>query len=197
MTDRRMSQTDGAHHDEERQEPPRGKLLGLDVGLARIGVAVCDPLQLASRPVTVLERTSRRGDFETLARIVESEEAQAVICGLPLNMDGSEGEQARTVRKWALRLVHALRALMGRPIPIYFWDERLSTFAAGQIGVEGSAGVGEDAIAAAVILQSFLDEASAADAPDLGSIILADKQPAPDQAATRSVPDSEKGSASS
>jgi putative Holliday junction resolvase len=155
---------------------PMGKLLAFDVGLARIGIAVCDPLRLAARPLGVLQRASRRQDFERLARLVDEQEAVGVVCGLPLNMDGSEGDQARTTRKWAMRLAHALRALLGRPVPIALWDERLSTFAAQSIIAEKGLQVGraagpsartsgrrkgadeyEDAVAAAVILQSFLD----------------------------------------
>ena len=90
---------------------PSGKLLALDVGLKRIGVAVCDPLQLRVCPLTVLERRSRNQDFELLAKLIQDEEAQVILCGLPLNMDGSEGERAASVRKWAMRLAYALRAL--------------------------------------------------------------------------------------
>jgi putative Holliday junction resolvase len=137
-------------------EPP-GKLLALDVGLARIGVAVCDPLHLAARPLLVLTRASRREDFDRLAQVVKEQEAVAVVCGLPLNMDGSEGDQARMTRKWAMRLAHALRALLGRPIPVVLWDERLSSFTAQSIIAAQGLKVGEDAAAAAVILQDFLD----------------------------------------
>ncbi|HRA66076.1 MAG TPA: Holliday junction resolvase RuvX, partial [Caldilinea sp.] len=152
-----------------------GKLLALDVGLARIGVAVCDPLQLAARPLTVLQRRSRNEDFAQLANLVRREEVQAIICGLPLNMDGSEGEWAQTVRKWALRLAHALRALLGAPLPVIFWDERLSTYAAQTILAERGGDVAEDAAAAAVILQSYLDSRSAPAAVSYGRIDLPPK----------------------
>ena len=160
-------------------QPPSGKLLALDVGLARIGVAVCDPLQLRARPLSVIVRASRRQDFERLAGIVRAEEASAVICGLPLNMDVSEGDQARTVRKWAMRLAHALRALLGQPVPVIFWDERLSTFAAQELEAAESSSAGEDALAAAVILQRYLDRGTAADGEEYGSIALPAKD-APD-----------------
>lgn len=137
--------------------PEQGKLLALDVGLARIGIAVCDPLRLAARPLDVLTRASRRDDFAHLAGLVQTQEIVAVVCGLPLNMDGSEGDQARTTRKWAERLAHALRTLLGSPIPVILWDERLSTFTAQQIMAERGLAVAEDAAAAAVILQDFLD----------------------------------------
>lgn len=154
------------------QVTPSGKLLALDVGLARIGVAVCDPLQLRARPHGVVERTSRNVDFERLAGIVRTEEAQAIICGLPLNMDGSEGAQALTVRKWAMRLAHALRALLGRPVPIIFWDERLSTFEANKTSGFQASSSGDDATAAAVVLQRYLDRDVTADGEDYGRIVL-------------------------
>lgn len=136
--------------------PSEGKLLALDVGLARIGIAVCDPLRLAARPHSTLTRKSRRDDFAHLARVIEAEEVQGVVCGLPLNMDGTIGPQAQTTYKWAMRLAHALRVLLGHPLPIALWDERLSTFTAQELAHQWPRQVGEDAVAAAVILQSFL-----------------------------------------
>ncbi|MEZ4674287.1 MAG: Holliday junction resolvase RuvX [Caldilineaceae bacterium] len=133
-----------------------GKLLALDVGLARIGVAVCDPLRLAARPLRVIRRRSRREDFALLVQLIREQEAVAIICGLPLNMDGSEGPQAQTIRKWAERLATALQdADSSRPI--YFCDERLSTYEAQQLMADYGAKVEEDAAAAAVILQRYLD----------------------------------------
>lgn len=148
------------------------KLLALDVGLARIGVATCDPLGITVRPLTVIQRTSRRADFDRIAELIRQEEATAVLCGLPLNIDGSEGEQAATTRKWATRLAHALRAIFGTPLPILFWDERFTTFEAGQILAQTGQSMGEDAMAAAVILRSYLDAQKRVDAPDYGRIEL-------------------------
>lgn len=154
---------------------PRGKLLALDVGLARIGVAVCDGLQLTVRPLTVVQRRSRNEDFAQLAQLARAQEAQAVLCGLPLNMDGSEGSQAQTVRKWALRLAQALRVLLGHPLPVIFWDERLSTYAAQELLAEGKVQGGEDAVAAAVILQSYLDVRRSGEVLEYGCIVLPPK----------------------
>lgn len=160
----------------ENRRPIQGKLMALDVGLARIGVAVCDPLRLGVRPLTVVERKSRNEDFERLARLVDEEEAVAVVCGLPLAMDGSEADWTRTVRKWAKRLAYALRALLGRPIPVIFWDERLTTFAANEILSElDDDDIAEDAAAAAVILQYYLDALSRDDVADFGRIELPPK----------------------
>jgi putative holliday junction resolvase len=151
-----------------------GKLLALDVGLARIGVATCDPLQLAVRPLSVIHRTSRRADFEKLAALVKQEQPTAILCGLPLNMDGSEGPQAQMVRKWAMRLAQALRTLLGASPPILFWDERLSTFAAQEFLAQ-MPGQAEDAVAAAVILQSYLDSTRLGEERDYGRIELANQ----------------------
>jgi len=156
-----------------------GKLLALDVGLARIGIAVCDPLRLTVRPLTVLQRASRREDFQYLAQLVRNEEVGAVVCGLPLNMDGSESNQSQTVRKWALRLAQALRTLLGYPLPVIFWDERLTTFAAQEIMAEQGGKLAEDAVAAAVILQSYLDAQRRGEALDFGCIELPPRESAP------------------
>jgi putative holliday junction resolvase len=176
----KSSEGQGARGDTRDQTPaghlvtlsPQGKLIALDVGLARIGVAVCDGLQLTVRPLAVIQRRSRNDDFAQLAQLARQQEAQAVICGLPLNMDGSEGRQAQTVRKWAMRLAQGLRALMGRPLPVIFWDERLTTYAAQEIMAEGNVRGGEDAIAAAVILQSYLDAGQSGEQLDYGRIDL-------------------------
>ena len=135
---------------------PTGKVLALDVGMARIGVAVCDPLRLVARPLCVIRRRSRREDFDLLARLIRDEEVVAVVVGLPLNMDDSEGPQAQSVRKWAERLAYALREL-GQARRIVFWDERLSTFDAQALMADYGKKIGEDAAAAAVILQRYLD----------------------------------------
>ena len=137
---------------------PPGKIIALDVGDARIGVATCDPLRLTVRPLRTLRRHSRRRDFAALARIYAEEEAVLVVCGLPYNMDGSEGPQAHKMRNWAARFSRALQAIRGEEVPLVLWDERLSSFAADEwIAEAGSHAAGQDAIAAAVILRSYLD----------------------------------------
>jgi putative Holliday junction resolvase len=151
-----------------------GKLLALDVGMARIGVAVSDPLWLAARPLTVIRRRSRNEDFRLLADLVEREEVVAVICGLPLNLDGSESDQSATTRKWAQRLAFALRSILARPVPVIFWDERFSTFAAQEILADDDR-IAEDAAAAAVILQGYLDAQRAQETLDYGRIVLPGK----------------------
>ena len=137
---------------------PPGKIIALDVGAARIGVASCDPLRLTVRPLRTLRRHSRRRDFEAIAQIYAEEEAVLVVCGLPYNMDGSEGPQAQKMRNWAARFMRALRAIRGEEVPLVFWDERLSSFTADELIANGeSDAAGQDAVAAAVILRSYLD----------------------------------------
>lgn len=140
--------------------PIPGKLIALDMGLARIGVATCDPLGIAVRPLAVIHRRSRQEDFDRLVTIVAEQEAEAVICGLPLSMDDSESEQTKMTRTWALRLARALRTARKEPLPVIFWDERLSSFAAQELMADEpkrAQALGEDAYAAAVILRSYLD----------------------------------------
>lgn len=149
---------------------PAGKLMALDIGQARIGVAVCDPLQLGVRPLTVIQRRSRQEDFARLSELVRREEVQAIICGLPLNMDGSEGEQAQIVRRWARRLANALTETLGVTPPVIFWDERLSSHAAQTFLAGSKARTPDDAIAAAVILQSYLDARTMPESIDYGRI---------------------------
>lgn len=153
----------------------RGKLLAVDVGLARIGVAVCDALWLTVRPLIVIQRRSRREDFVQLAALVRGQEAAGVICGLPLNMDGSEGAQAQSVRKWAERCAYALRVELGYALPVIFWDERLSTFDAQEVMTQRSERMAEDAAAAAVILQRYLDAQRQGEGQRYGAIQLPDR----------------------
>src|SRR5262245_12010517 len=103
-----MSKAESTEQTTQNIFPTKGKLLALDVGLARIGIALCDPLRLRARPHSTLTRTSRNDDFAQLANIVKAEEVVGVVCGLPLNMDGSAGPQAQSTRKWAMRLAQAL-----------------------------------------------------------------------------------------
>jgi putative Holliday junction resolvase len=130
------------------------RALALDLGERRIGVAVSDALGMVARPLEIFPRTSRRADFAHIGALVASHQVDAVIVGLPLNMDGSEGRQAVWVREYCAALAETLA------VPVQLWDERLTSEEAVDIlRAQGkSAGKGEiDAVAAAVILQSYLD----------------------------------------
>lgn len=134
------------------------KVLGLDVGDKRIGTAVCDPLRLVARPLVTVVRGGRdRDNWAELAALVQKEEIAEIVCGLPLHMNGSEGEQAKRTRRWAKRFHAAMQEATGKALPLHFHDERLSSYAADAILASTGSRVSQDAAAAAVILQSWLD----------------------------------------
>ncbi len=130
--------------------------LALDIGDRRIGLAVGNDSARLARPLRVLTRRSKNEDFDAIARAVAEVDADELLVGLPLNMDGSEGPQAKRVRKYAERLRRRLN------IPLRYQDERLSSFIADQILAQRPSKKARsqpnDAIAAAAILQSFLDQ---------------------------------------
>jgi putative Holliday junction resolvase len=130
------------------------RYLAIDYGTRRSGLAICDVKETIASPLCVLR--GQESLLGQIAQIVKAEGVQAVVVGLPLNMDGSEGPQARLVRGFAERLGSSVG------LPIYFEDERLSSFSAAE--KLDQAGLSKarqreliDAVAAAEILQSFLD----------------------------------------
>ena len=129
--------------------------LALDIGDKRIGLAAGNDNARLARPLRVLVRRSKNEDFEAIARVVQEVGADELLVGLPLNMDGSEGPQAKRTRKYAERLRRRLN------MPLRFHDERLTSFMADQILAQKPRKKDRrqpnDAIAAAAILQSFLD----------------------------------------
>ncbi|MBN1189772.1 MAG: Holliday junction resolvase RuvX [Dehalococcoidales bacterium] len=136
------------------------RYLGLDVGDKRTGVALSDPLGIIARPLRVFDRTDDEADIALIMGIVNQYHVEHIIVGLPKSMDGSMGSQAEKVSQFAEKL--KLRS----PVPVEYRDERLTTVTAKQLMQESGAKrngrnrKGEfDAAAAAVILQSFLNEA--------------------------------------
>jgi len=135
--------------------PFSGKILALDVGDARVGVAVSDPSGFLASPLDILKR-----DSATIERIIEKVDTlniAAVLVGLPLNMDGSHGFQAKKVQRFADRVREAVH-----PIPVYLEDERESTEAAREMrlarGTKKKKRMGRiDSEAAAIFLQTYLD----------------------------------------
>ncbi len=133
------------------------RYLAIDHGGRRVGLAICDANETISSPLAVLDR--RGNIFEEILAVVDKEDVEAVVIGLPLNMDDSEGPQARKVREFASELRKRLE------IPIHFQDERLSSFEAEQkfASVDRKRKHKRkplDALAAAHILQTFLEERS-------------------------------------
>ena len=132
------------------------RLLALDVGDRRTGVAVGEWI---ARPLTTLKRRSKAEDFAAIARLLQEQQAQRLVVGLPINMDGTLGFQAQRVTRYAERLECALIE-MGLDVEVVLWDERLTTSEAIEQTAHRrrSARRGHvDAAAAAVILQSYLD----------------------------------------
>lgn len=131
--------------------------LGLDVGKKRIGVAGCDGTGLIATGLTTIERRSFRQDVEQIQQWVTQRQVQILVIGLPYNMDGSLGFQARQVQKFADRLSRALQ------LPIAYVDERLTSVQAEQLlQAENRSPSRHKALidrkAAAIILQQWLDD---------------------------------------
>ena len=132
------------------------RYLGIDYGQKRTGLAVCDRAETIASPLKVLT-VGRRELVASIAEIVERENIEAIVLGLPLNMDGTAGRQAKSVQDFARRIKEHVRG------PVYFHDERLSSFEAeGKLSGSGLTRKKKkarlDAVAAAAILQSFLDK---------------------------------------
>ena len=147
------------------------RVLALDVGERRIGLAISDPDGRVAVPLETLTRRDEDADLRALADLVEREDVQVVVVGLPLSMDGSVGAQAERTQEFARRLAGAVSC------PLEMWDERLSTVAAeraltpsgppGRRGRRPRAGErrrpperrqeARDALAATLILQAYLD----------------------------------------
>jgi putative Holliday junction resolvase len=136
--------------------PPAGKLLGLDLGTKTIGVAVSDGLRYTATPLETIARTKFTADVARLLALIAENQAVGLVLGLPLNMDGSEGPRAQSTRAFARNL--ALKT----PLPVVFWDERLSTSAVTRMLIEADTRRERrtevvDKLAASYILQGFLD----------------------------------------
>lgn len=133
-----------------------GRAIGLDVGERRVGVAIGDELGLIASPLTTIERG--RGDVDAIAKLVTGHGACCVVVGIPTGLSGREGPQAAAVRQF----VDQLRPALDATVPIDYWDERLTTAVAERVlrerGTRRNKRRGEvDAVAAAVILQGYLD----------------------------------------
>ncbi len=122
------------------------KVLALDYGAARTGVAVSDATGLLARPLTVVERAASSAGLTLLRDLVDEHEAELVVVGLPLTLRGEHGRQAGETEAFVTSLREALE------VPVEIWDERFTTALANQ----GAGSAPEDARAAAHLLQSYL-----------------------------------------
>jgi putative Holliday junction resolvase len=131
------------------------RIAALDVGDARIGVAVSDELGITAQGIGVVRRVGGRRDLEALATLLAPYSPERLVVGLPLNMNGSEGPQAVRVRAFAAQVGEHLG------LPVEFWDERLTTVAAERSLLEADLSRRRrkelvDKVAATIILQGYL-----------------------------------------
>jgi len=132
------------------------RLLGIDLGSKRIGIAVSDALGFAAHPVTVLHRRGGQADLDAIAELVEEHEVGQVVLGLPLNMDDSEGAAAAGVRRFG----ESLQKHLG--MEVHLWDERLTTWEAQEMLKQAQVKPRKrrkvvDQLAAVLILGSYME----------------------------------------
>src|SRR5579862_2408795 len=140
---------------EYQTKPPKGRILALDLGKRRIGLAVSDPLGITAQGLPTLERTNMREDLAALAKVAAEHEVRFILMGHPLHMSGREGRQAEYVREFSQRLA----ARTG--LEVRLWDERLTTVEAQRVLKESGISIAKrakavDRLAAQILLQSFL-----------------------------------------
>jgi len=138
------------------------RCLGLDIGDRRIGVAMSDPVGILATPHSIIERTSDAADVAAIVKLLAQYQVKEIIVGFPIKLDGNAGDQAIKVQGFVEHLTAHTN------VPVEFRDERMSTVSARRLMQQGRTKkvkqkVHDDAAAAAVILQSYLDES----APDL------------------------------
>jgi len=140
-------------------ENPRHRVLGMDVGARRIGLAVSDPLGITAQGIETLERRNRRTDFAILERVINRYEVGEIVVGYPLRMSGSTGNQSEKMAAFAEELRHKFA------LPVHLWDERLTTAEAHRVLDQTEMSTRRrsevvDQMAAVLILQSFLEARS-------------------------------------
>jgi putative Holliday junction resolvase len=151
------------------------RILALDMGERRTGVALSDPLGWLASPLTVLKCASREEEFASIEALVQKHQVERIVVGYPRSLNGSLGPQAQRVDRY----VERLRARLPK-VPVILWEEQFSTVQAEQLIRETGRRVNRetiDAAAAAVVLQSYLDavsrsasgDAAEATAPSSGS----------------------------
>ena len=136
--------------------PQFGKIMGLDLGTKTIGVAISDGMRYSATPLETIKRTKFTADAIRLDELIAQNAVVAIILGLPLNMDGSEGPRVQSTRAFARSLAQRIS------LPIAFWDERLSTSAVTRMMIEADLRRDRraevvDKLAASYILQGALD----------------------------------------
>ena len=140
--------------------PAKRRVLGLDVGSRRIGIAVSDPLGITAQGLETLQRQNKRVDFEKLEKLARDYAIAEVVVGFPLRMSGAEGVQAEKMHRFADELRERLQ------IPVHLWDERLTSAEANRLLRETDMSIQRraqvvDQMAAVLILQSWMERQNA------------------------------------
>jgi putative Holliday junction resolvase len=141
---------------EDQKNTGKGRILALDLGKKRIGLALSDPLGITAQGLPTLQRTNIRQDMAALAALIADREVTLLLMGNPLHMSGDAGRQAAYVHEFAERLAQHTG------VPLKYWDERLTTVEAHRvlrssgIGIEKRA-LAIDKLSAVILLESYLD----------------------------------------
>jgi len=133
-----------------------GRVMGLDVGSRRIGVAVSDPLGITAQGLETLQRKTKRQDFDQLQGVIQEYDVREIVVGLPLRMSGAEGIQSDKMQLFAEELRKRFR------LPVHLWDERLTSVEANRLLRETDLSIEKrgkavDRMAAVLILQGWME----------------------------------------
>ncbi|HXB20725.1 MAG TPA: Holliday junction resolvase RuvX [Candidatus Solibacter sp.] len=136
-----------------------GRILAIDYGSRRMGLAVSDPLGITSQGIETLQRKNKRNDFSRLGQVIREYNVQEIVLGYPLRMSGAEGIQSEKVAGFAEELRQKFK------LPVHLWDERLTSAEANRVLREADLSIQKraqavDRMAAVLILQSFLQARS-------------------------------------
>ena len=139
----------------DNQIPANGRILALDLGKKRIGLALSDALRITAQGLPTLQRTTIRADVAEIDRIAAENDVSLILLGLPLHMDGKEGRQVQYTREFA----DYLTGRTGRKVE--FWDERMTSVEAGRVLRESGISIAKrakavDRLAAQILLESYL-----------------------------------------
>jgi putative Holliday junction resolvase len=141
---------------EDQKNTVRGRILALDLGKKRIGLALSDPLGITAQGLATLERTNLREDMAALAALIEERGVTLLLMGNPIHMSGHEGRQAAYVHEFAERLAKETG------VALKYWDERLTTVEAHRVLRSSGIGIEKraraiDKLSAVILLESYLD----------------------------------------
>jgi putative holliday junction resolvase len=140
---------------ERKPERPTSRVMGLDVGARRIGIAVSDPLGITAQGLETLQRRNKRTDLAALERVIREYAVREIVVGLPLRMSGAEGTQSDKMQVFAEELRKRFR------LPVHLWDERLTSAEANRLLRETELSIEKrgkavDRMAAILILQGWM-----------------------------------------